>query len=183
VKTTKLILAALAAAKCVTLAHVGDTEDQVRAHFKYPPIEESRLTFRRANEPESHQKEGSYLCFVENGWLVGVNIIEGKSVTETWSRTSVLNWTSKPISSNDIERLRKEYGMRAISQGLWGNTTAWMQYDERHNAIRIADYDFMKPGGDVWPSPPTWYYREVVREWEKAASGESRKKSGNKRAQ
>jgi len=108
----------LAAAKCVTFAHIGETEDQVRAHFEYPPIDEGRLTFRRADEPQTHAREGSYLLFLENGWLIGINIIEGKSVVETWSRTSLTKWTSKPISSEDIERLRKEYRMTAISRWL-----------------------------------------------------------------
>jgi S1-C subfamily serine protease len=164
-RKSKLVLATIAAVKCTVFAHIGETDDQVRAHFKSPPIDQGSAIIRRKDEPKAPAKEGRYLVFLENGWLVWIDFFEGKSVTETWSKTSVANWTSQPIPSQDIENLRKEYGMDAISPGLWGNAIVWMRYDEGHYALMIAAYDFGKPmGGDVWPRLPNWWYLEKARE-------------------
>ena len=154
----------LTMARSATFAHIGETGDQVRAHFKSLPIDQGRAIIRRTDEPEAPAKEGRYLVFLENGWLVAIDFCEGKSVKEIWSKTSAVTWTSKPIPSQDIENLRKEYGVDPISPGLWGNSTVWMRYDERHNALMVAAYDFIKPISDVSPRLPTWLYMEKIRE-------------------
>ncbi len=177
-KTINLVLAVLTMARSITFAHIGERDDQVRARFKFPPVDQGRTIVRRTDEPNAPAKEGAYLVFLENGWLVAIEFFEGKSVQETWSRTSVANWTSRPIPPQEVENIRKEYGMDAISPGLWANATVWMRYDDRHNALLIAAYDFLKPIGEVWPRLPTWYYREIAREFRDKEGRQSKKESG-----
>src|SRR5260370_40707650 len=104
-------------ARSITIARIGERDDQVRARFKFPPVDQGRTIVRRTNEPNAPAKEGAYLVFLENGWLDAIEVFEGKSDQQTWSRTAVPNWTSNTIPPQEVENIRMEHGMARTYPG------------------------------------------------------------------